>query len=159
MPFPIFTDDRNSRIFSIRQYAFFQASPFSFFLPSCCAYWQCFVVIANERSYYWWPSYVFYMWWNPAFILLIILSTLVDYQVGRHLETTTLPAKRRLLLILSLCTKPGYAWRLQILQFLSGQSLVVLETCVWAHTILDHNQHHPSRRHFVLYVPDHELHD
>ena len=52
-------------------------------------------------------SYVFYMWWNPAFILLIILSTLVDYQVGRLLDTTTLPARRKLLLILSLCTNLG----------------------------------------------------
>ena len=30
-------------------------------------------------------SYVFYMWWNPAFVLLIIFSTAVDFVVGGRL--------------------------------------------------------------------------
>ena len=33
-------------------------------------------------------SYVFYMWWNPAFILLIAFSTLVDYVIGKRMDQT-----------------------------------------------------------------------
>jgi alginate O-acetyltransferase complex protein AlgI len=32
-------------------------------------------------------SYVFYMWWDPRFIVLILASTIVDYYLGILLET------------------------------------------------------------------------
>jgi len=31
-------------------------------------------------------SYLFYMWWNPVFILLIIFSTLLDYGIGKKIH-------------------------------------------------------------------------
>ena len=34
-------------------------------------------------------SYVFYMWWDPRFIVLILTSTVVDYFLGILLETAT----------------------------------------------------------------------
>jgi alginate O-acetyltransferase complex protein AlgI len=34
-------------------------------------------------------SYVFYMWWDPRFIVLILTSTIVDYYLGILLETAT----------------------------------------------------------------------
>ena len=34
-------------------------------------------------------SYVFYMWWDPRFIVLILTSTVVDYYLGILLETAT----------------------------------------------------------------------
>lgn len=52
-------------------------------------------------------SYIFYMWWNPAFILLIIFSTMVDYFVGRRLEQSTALWKRRALLSVSLVANLG----------------------------------------------------
>jgi len=52
-------------------------------------------------------SYVFYMWWNPAFIVLIIFSTIVDYVLGRRLERAENPALRRGLLIASMCANLG----------------------------------------------------
>ena len=52
-------------------------------------------------------SYIFYMWWNPAFILLIIFSTVVDFLIGGRMSDETNKAKRRLLLIASISSNIG----------------------------------------------------
>ena len=56
-------------------------------------------------------SYLFYMAWNPAFILLIIASSLIDWFVGAALEREELKPRRRRLLLLSLTANLGLlAW-------------------------------------------------
>ncbi|HXB09672.1 MAG TPA: MBOAT family O-acyltransferase, partial [Puia sp.] len=52
-------------------------------------------------------SYVFYAAWNPPFILLLWLSTVVDFFVGRALYTQTNPQKKRVLLVVSLIGNMG----------------------------------------------------
>ncbi|NND54697.1 MAG: MBOAT family protein [Gammaproteobacteria bacterium] len=52
-------------------------------------------------------SYVFYGWWDWRFLGLIIVSTVVDYLVGRGLAVTDAPGRRRLLLLTSLATNLG----------------------------------------------------
>ncbi len=52
-------------------------------------------------------SYIFYAAWNPPFILLLWLSTVVDFFVGRALYTQPNKHKRRLLLVLSLIGNLG----------------------------------------------------
>ena len=52
-------------------------------------------------------SYIFYAAWNPPFILLLWLATVVDYFVGRALYTQPNKVKRKLLLVLSLCGNLG----------------------------------------------------
>ena len=52
-------------------------------------------------------SYIFYAAWNPPFILLLWLSTIVDYFVGKALYTQENKYKKRLLLVLSLCGNLG----------------------------------------------------
>jgi D-alanyl-lipoteichoic acid acyltransferase DltB (MBOAT superfamily) len=52
-------------------------------------------------------SYVFYAAWNPPFILLLWLSTVVDYFVGRSLYTQQNKYKRKLLLVVSLAGNLG----------------------------------------------------
>ena len=52
-------------------------------------------------------SYIFYAAWNPPFILLLWLATIVDYFVGRALYTEPNKHKRKLLLVLSLCGNLG----------------------------------------------------
>src|SRR5205085_12400389 len=51
-------------------------------------------------------SYVFYMWWDPRFIVLILTSTIVDYFLGILLETAT-GRRKRLLLVVSLVVNLG----------------------------------------------------
>ena len=52
-------------------------------------------------------SYIFYGSWNPNFLLLIILSTWVDYTVGRRLEQTEDSKKRKRLVTLSVFVNLG----------------------------------------------------
>ncbi len=52
-------------------------------------------------------SYIFYAAWNPPFILLLWLSTVVDFFVGRALYTQQNVSKKRLLLIISLIGNLG----------------------------------------------------
>ena len=47
-------------------------------------------------------SYIFYAAWNPPFILLLWLSTVIDYFVGRALYRQENVTKKRLLLVISL---------------------------------------------------------
>jgi alginate O-acetyltransferase complex protein AlgI len=52
-------------------------------------------------------SYIFYAAWNPPFILLLWLSTVVDFFVGRALYTQENRHKRKLLLVISLIGNLG----------------------------------------------------
>lgn len=52
-------------------------------------------------------SYLFYAAWNPPFILLLWLSTVVDFFVGRALYTQPNKHKRRVLLVISLIGNLG----------------------------------------------------
>ncbi len=52
-------------------------------------------------------SYVFYGWWDWRFLFLIIGSSAVDYVVGGRLGDTEDPARRRMLLSVSLAVNLG----------------------------------------------------
>jgi D-alanyl-lipoteichoic acid acyltransferase DltB (MBOAT superfamily) len=52
-------------------------------------------------------SYLFYAAWNPPFILLLWLSTFIDFFVGRALYTQENKHKKKLLLVISLIGNLG----------------------------------------------------
>ena len=52
-------------------------------------------------------SYLFYAAWNPPFVLLLFLSTAIDWFVARALWREERPGMRRALLLLSLSTNLG----------------------------------------------------
>ena len=54
-----------------------------------------------------WASYIFYAAWNPPFVLLLWLSTIVDWFLGKWLDRAEQVARRRLLLIASLSVNLG----------------------------------------------------
>src|SRR2546428_1150163 len=80
-------------------------------------------------------SYVFYMWWDPRFIVLILTSTVVDYFLGIWLEVTSGPRKK-VLLAISLIVNLGILGFFKYYDFFAGslasllripQSSVVLQ--------------------------------
>ncbi len=80
-------------------------------------------------------SYVFYMWWDPRFIVLILTSTVVDYYLGIFLETAT-GRRKKLLLVVSLVVNLGILGFFKYYDFFAGslasllripQSSVVLQ--------------------------------
>jgi len=53
-------------------------------------------------------SYVFYGWWDWRFLSLILFSTVVDYSIGLALGKNNKPAKRKILLWISICVNLGF---------------------------------------------------
>src|SRR5215216_5272236 len=70
-------------------------------------------------------SYVFYMWWNPRFIVLILTSTVVDYYLGIFLETAT-GRRRKLLLVVSLVVNLGILGFFNYYDFFAGSLATLL---------------------------------
>ena len=63
-------------------------------------------------------SYFFYMWWRPAYILLIVASTLIDYLAGRMMGRTDDLRKTPEIPDSEPADQPRAALFLQILQLL-----------------------------------------
>jgi alginate O-acetyltransferase complex protein AlgI len=70
-------------------------------------------------------SYVFYMWWDPRFIVLILTSTIVDYYLGIFLETAA-GGRRKLLLIVSLVVNLGILGFFKYYDFFAGSLAALL---------------------------------
>lgn len=52
-------------------------------------------------------SYVFYSAWNPPFVALLLLATLVDWWLARQIGRSRNPSRRRFLLVTSLASNLG----------------------------------------------------
>jgi D-alanyl-lipoteichoic acid acyltransferase DltB (MBOAT superfamily) len=70
-------------------------------------------------------SYVFYMWWDPRFIVLILTSTIVDYYLGIFLETAS-GRRKKLLLIISLVVNLGILGFFKYYDFFAGSLAALL---------------------------------
>src|SRR6266480_7922308 len=97
-------------------------------------YWIFFVIVAV--LFYSMPfrvgklvlllaSYIFYMWWDPRFIVLILTSTVVDYFLGIWLEATSGPRKK-LLLAVSLVVNLGLLGFFKYYDFFAGSLAALL---------------------------------
>ncbi|MBI4064657.1 MAG: MBOAT family protein [Elusimicrobia bacterium] len=70
-------------------------------------------------------SYVFYMWWNPAFGALVAVSTLVDYAIGLALNRTDEPRKRKALVAISVSAQLGLLMYFKYAGFLAENLFVI----------------------------------
>jgi alginate O-acetyltransferase complex protein AlgI len=70
-------------------------------------------------------SYVFYMWWDPRFIVLILTSTIVDYYLGILLETAT-GRRKKLLFAVSLVVNLGILGFFKYYDFFAGSLAALL---------------------------------
>ena len=88
---------------------FFNSIAFLLFLPTVFfLYWFIFkknLKIQNILLLI--ASYFFYGWWDYRFLILIALSTVIDYVVGLKLQEETVKKKRKHLLALSLIFNLG----------------------------------------------------
>ena len=70
-------------------------------------------------------SYIFYMWWDPRFIVLILTSTVVDYFLGIWLEAASGPRKK-FLLVASLIVNLGILGFFKYYDFFAGSLAALL---------------------------------
>lgn len=74
-----------------------------------------------------WLSYLFYAAWNPPFVVLLWISTVVDFQIGRWLHRSEDPLRRRLLLLVSLSVNLGILGYFKYGTFLAENFALMLE--------------------------------
>ncbi|MBI3272797.1 MAG: MBOAT family protein [Planctomycetes bacterium] len=72
-------------------------------------------------------SWYFYAAWEPAYLLLLVLSTWVDWRVGLSIERTEAPARRRAFLLLSLVSNLGLLFFFKYYNFANDSLRAVLE--------------------------------
>jgi alginate O-acetyltransferase complex protein AlgI len=70
-------------------------------------------------------SYIFYMWWDPRFIVLILTSTVVDYFLGIWLETAS-GRRKKFLLVVSLVVNLGILGFFKYYDFFAGSLAALL---------------------------------
>jgi alginate O-acetyltransferase complex protein AlgI len=95
------------------------------------------VYLALRRTSYWLPwlliaSYVFYGWWNPLYLLLILYSTLLDYFAVILIERS---AYRKLWLIVSLSNNLVLLGFFKYAGFLTNQANALLSLAGTAYRI------------------------
>jgi alginate O-acetyltransferase complex protein AlgI len=78
-------------------------------------------------------SYIFYGWWDPRFLGLIALSTLVDFVCARAIARTSHVARRRALLTTSLIINLGFLAVFKYFNFFVDSFAVSLETLGFHH--------------------------
>ena len=72
-------------------------------------------------------SYVFYAAWNPPFVVLLWISTLVDWFAGKAIYRTRRPGRKKVLLILSLSANFGLLGYYKYGGFLLDNFIFLLE--------------------------------
>lgn len=87
----------------------FNSIEFAIFLPLVfCIYWFALgKSIKLQNLFLLIASYVFYGWWDPRFLVLIFLSTIVDFYIGIGLHKNSEYHIRRVLLVTSLIVNIG----------------------------------------------------
>lgn len=87
----------------------FNSLEFALFLPIVFfIYWVVLKDYLKAQNFFILiASYIFYGWWDWRFLSLIVLSSLLDFHVGRLLHTSQSAGKRKLLLGLSLFINLG----------------------------------------------------
>jgi len=76
-------------------------------------------------------SYVFYASWDWRFLWLILLSTVVDYFVGRWLDRAQRVLWRKLLVTLSLFVNLGFLWWFKYYNFFVDAGTGLLDLLGW----------------------------
>ena len=87
-------------------------------------------------------SYLFYAAWNPPFILLLWMSTVVDFFVGRALYTQTNIHKKRALLVISLIGNLGMLCFFKYGGFLLENFVTLVNAMGW--------NYHPAKPNIIL---------
>jgi len=73
-------------------------------------------------------SYLFYAAWNPYFVLLLLMSTLLDWKVAARIYASVNPRERKFWLVISLLVNLGALAFFKYTNFLMANLVVVAET-------------------------------
>ena len=80
---------------------------FVFFALVWCVYWLMWRRVRMQNGFLLAASYVFYGFWDPRFLSLILLSTVVDFYLGQRLAAASRPSQRKTLVGISVAVNLG----------------------------------------------------
>ena len=88
---------------------YFNSIAYAIFLPIVfIVYWLIqYRTVKIQNAFILFSSYVFYGWWDPRFLSLILISSVTDYIIGIKLENEIESPKRKLLLLISVSVNIG----------------------------------------------------
>jgi D-alanyl-lipoteichoic acid acyltransferase DltB (MBOAT superfamily) len=72
-------------------------------------------------------SYFFYGWWDWRFLILIAISTFVDFHCANYIDRSDQPARRRLLLTISLIINLGFLGFFKYFNFFEDSMFQLLQ--------------------------------
>lgn len=84
-------------------------------------------------------SYFFYMCWQPIFILLILISTLTDFFVGKEIAKSDNNKRRKLFLYLSLAVNLGLLFYFKYFNFLAENIDLIFSQLGLNYTVPEHS--------------------
>lgn len=97
---------------------FFNSIDFAIFFPIVfVVYWILSKNILLRNSFILIASYFFYGWWNWAFLILILVSSIVDFFIGQLMMKYDNLQKRKLLLVISLIVNLGVLFYFKYFNF------------------------------------------
>jgi D-alanyl-lipoteichoic acid acyltransferase DltB (MBOAT superfamily) len=82
-------------------------------------------------------GYYFYAWWNPRFLTLLVLTTVIDYACGLWVDRVTDPGWRRRVVALSMCFNLGMLGYFKYFNFFA-ESLQAALARIGMHAPLGH---------------------
>jgi D-alanyl-lipoteichoic acid acyltransferase DltB (MBOAT superfamily) len=85
----------------------FNSITFFMFFVAVCALHFCSKTAKAQKIILLCASYLFYAAWNPPFVLLLLISTLIDWNVAQKIEHSKGQIQRRILLLASLVPNLG----------------------------------------------------
>ncbi len=97
-----------------------------FYLAVLALYWSARSV-RRQNAVVLGASYLFYGWWDWRFLLLIYISTIVDFVVGKRLEATGKPGARKRLVLTSIVTNLGILGVFKYFDFFVTSAVDALE--------------------------------
>lgn len=96
----------------------FNSLDFAIFFPVVFVlYWLVAKQLTLRNSLILVASYTFYGWWDWRFLLLIAISTIVDFIVGQKIQHTENKTRRKYLLFISLAVNLGFLFYFKYTNF------------------------------------------
>ena len=98
----------------------FNSISFMLYLP--CVLLVCALISKYSQRVMWllFSSYIFYMYWEPSYIVLILGSTVVDFFTGQRIYEAKNISRRRLFLFISLGLNLGLLFTFKYFNFFSS---------------------------------------
>ncbi|MCS6850792.1 MAG: MBOAT family protein [Gemmataceae bacterium] len=109
----------------------FASKAFFLFLPVVLLIYHLLPTRTSKYRFLLVASWVFYMSWNPWFIWVIVVTSIIDYACGVRIESAATPRRRRLWLWISVVSNLGLLAYFKYANFFIANSIALARQLGW----------------------------